>query len=116
MSEAKHKPEKQPEIIRFPVFRDDKGNRFVFPGLYQGGTNGQSGTDIWARCLHIKIALNVEQEKETLNVPLDADGFLTFPHVPADASSRGFAHGSSKVWIVGGPEFEAIAKAEGRQP
>jgi hypothetical protein len=33
----------EPELIRFPVFRDDKGNRFVFPGLYHGGGERRVG-------------------------------------------------------------------------
>lgn len=94
------------EIVKFPVFLDRRGNRFVFPGLYSGG-NGFVATEVWSRSRQIEVALGVTEEKGTFDVPIDDDGRLTFPHVPADAGSSGFAHGSSKVWIIGGPEFDA---------
>lgn len=91
------------DTVRFPVFRDDKGNRFVFPGLYSSNDRTAS----WEARLHIRLALHVEEEKEPLVVPVDDDGDLAFPHLPADAISPGFAHGGSTVWIIGGPEFDA---------
>jgi len=104
MSEQTHAP----EAVRYPVFRDGKGNRFVFPGVYSFA--GQSAG--WAYCRGICAALGVEEEKDTLDVVPDEDGMLAFSRVVASAGSSGFQHGSSEVWLIGGPEFDAIVNVE----
>jgi hypothetical protein len=89
-------------IIKFPVFKDKRGNRFIFPNLYSG--EGKSVS--WTFCRQTCVALGVSEEKETFNQEVDGDGMLNFPRVVAEAGSAGFAHGSSVVWLIGGPEFE----------
>jgi hypothetical protein len=96
------------EPVSFPVFKDRSGNRFIFPGVYEG-TQGWSGTTLWSYCLQMQTALGVNQEKDNFEVTRDADGGLTFPHVPAEAGSSGFAHGGTQVWIISGPVFDEIS-------
>lgn len=93
-----------PEAVRYPVFRDDKGNRFVFPGLY----SYEDRRADWGHRRMTCAALRVAEEKFNLLVVPDDEGMLNFPHVVADAHSPGFAHGGDVVWIIGGPEFDAI--------
>lgn len=59
----------------------------------------------------ICAALRVEEERETLDVEEDDSGVIHFPHVKATAGSSGFLHGSCSVWLIGGPQFDAIDKA-----
>jgi hypothetical protein len=99
--------ERAPEAVRYPVFRDKNGNRFVFPSVYSFESQSAS----WSYCRGICAALGVEEEADTLNV-VPEDGFLNFPRVVASAGSSGFEHGSSEVWLIGGPEFDAIANAD----
>jgi hypothetical protein len=94
-------------VVRFAVFRDRQGNRFVFPGVYDANDRSID----WVKCRVICAALGVEEEKERLSVVEDADGFVSFPHVKAEAGHRGFLHGGEKVWLIGGPEFDAITRA-----
>lgn len=98
------------EALRFPVFRDQRGNRFVFPSLYKGG-DGVLATSLWSRCRQICAALNVTEEHDTLDVVPEGNS-LVFPHVPASAGSSGFAHGSGRVWLIGGPEFDSAASKD----
>jgi hypothetical protein len=72
---------------------------------------GLSATQMWAYCLQLQVALKVDKEKETFDVKVE-DGHLNFPHVVADAGSRGFKHGGAKVWLISGPKFDEIAKEE----
>lgn len=95
--------------VEFPVFNDGNGNRFVFPGIYVSDRRPYN----WDRCRTLCTALRVEEEKERLVVKPNAKGELAFPRVEASAGHSGFAHGSADVWIIGGPTFDAIAKAEG---
>jgi len=104
MTEQTHAP----EAVRYPVFRDKNGNRFVFPGVYS--YEGQSAG--WAYCRQICAALRVEEEKDTFDVVPDDEGMLNFSRVVASAGSSGFRHGSSEVWLIGGPEFDAVANVE----
>jgi hypothetical protein len=101
------------ETIRFPVFVDQDGNRFIFPSVYHETEDGRglSATQMWAYCLQLQVALKVDKEKETFDVKVE-DGHLNFPHVVADAGSRGFKHGGAKVWLISGPKFDEIAKEE----
>lgn len=98
----------EPEAVRFPVFRDEKGNRFVFPGLYS--FEGQIAN--WGLCRSICAALRIEEEKASLDIVPDDEGMLNFPRVVASAGSSGFRHGGAEVWLIGGPEFEAIEREE----
>lgn len=106
---ADHKRTEHGTAVRFPVFRDDKGNRFVFPGLY----TFEGHTARWMFCRQICAAICVEQEAETFDVLPDCQGMLNFPRVVADAGSSGFFHGSSEVWIIGGPTFDASPETFG---
>jgi hypothetical protein len=92
--------------IKFPVFVDNRGNRFVFPGLYSSIEEGKSVD--WFFCRKICCALGVTEEKEPLRVEKDEAGVMTFEHVKAEAGGPGFAHGSGNVYLIGGPEFDAI--------
>ena len=96
------------EAVRFPVFRDWKGNRFVFPGLY----SYEDKMVGWGFCRQTEVALGVTEEKDTFDVVPDSEGMLNFSRVVADAGSRGFMHGGSKVWLIGGPEFNAFVKED----
>lgn len=96
------------EAVKFPVFADHRGNRFVFPGLY----SYESQRADWEYCLRIQAALNVSQEKATFDVIPDAEGMLVFPRVIASAGSSGFRHGSSDVWLIGGPKFDEVYAAD----
>lgn len=91
--------------LSFPVFRDINGERFVFPGFYASDERPYN----WGYARHICVALHLEEENDRLVVTPDSDGSLTFPHVEASAGHRGFAHGSSDVWLIGGPTFDAIS-------
>ncbi|RUW56377.1 hypothetical protein [Mesorhizobium sp. M8A.F.Ca.ET.021.01.1.1] len=99
---------KYPELVSFPVFKDAMGNRFVFPGVYKGSQDWSAPT-LWAYCRQMEVALGVTQEAENFEIKCDEGGGLTFPHVPASAGSRGFAHGSAQVWIISGPTFDEIS-------
>lgn len=94
-------------IVSFPVFVDEKGNRFIFPG-YRDTSTGDTRTS-WGYSLQICSALNVKQETEKFRVTLDENNNMNFPHVLADATAPGFAHGGSEVWIIGGPTFDEIS-------
>lgn len=95
--------------IEFPVFNDGHGNRFVFPGVYVSGERPYN----WDRCRTLCAALRIKEEKDRLIVEPNDKGELAFPRVEASAGHPGFAHGSTDVWIIGGPTFDDIAKAEG---
>jgi hypothetical protein len=89
--------------IRFPVFKDRKGNRFVFPGVYVSDDKSYD----WSQCRMICASIGVEEEKEKLSVTLEGTELINFPHVKASAGHRGFLHGGETIWLIGGPEFEA---------
>lgn len=97
--------------VEFPVFNDGKGNLFVFPGFYTEPDNPDrlSATTIWSKARHIEMALGVTEEKDRLCLETDDDGGMTFPHVIAEAMSRGFAHGGDTVWLISGPTFDECA-------
>lgn len=97
--------------VKFPVFADKQGNRFVFPGLY---SSSDGATVSWGYCRQIEVALGVAEEKERLCVPVE-DGMLNFPHVKAEAGSRGFMHGSGEVYLIGGPEYDRVAAEQAPQ-
>lgn len=92
--------------VRFPVFRDRRGNRFVFPGVYVSDERSYD----WARCRMICAAIGVDEEKDRLAVTEDNGELINFPHVVASAGHRGFLHGGEKIWLIGGPEYDATAK------
>lgn len=92
-----------PEAVRFPVFKDTKGNRFVFPGLYNY-EDRRADTFV---CLEICLAVGVTLEPATFDV-VPKDNMLVFPRLIADAASYGFRHGGETVWLIGGPMFEDI--------
>lgn len=94
--------------VRYPVFADGKGNRFVFPGLY----SDDEKTAGWGFCRQIEAALGVTEEEQTFDVMPDDNGVMNFPHVVAEAGSRGFAHGHNTVWLIGGPTFDGIVAEE----
>lgn len=91
------------EALRFPVFSDKQGNRFVFPAVY----SHQDKSAEWGYRRAICAALGVTEEPETFDVIPETDGSLSFPHLVADATSGGFRHGGSQVWLIGGPKFDA---------
>lgn len=107
-------PTARREEVRLAVFRDRRGNQFVFLGLkHEAGT--------WGRRRAACAALGVSEEDEPLTVLVE-NGAYIFPHVEASAGSSGFAHGSSTVYLIGGPEFDqefdqvARSAAEGASP
>lgn len=94
-------------IVRFPIFRDDYGNRFVFPTIHDHNET-LPPTYRWAWCRQAEIALTVTEEEENLSVEIDSEGFMNFTHVVTTCGSRGFEHGAETVWLVGGPEFDSF--------
>ena len=91
--------------IGFYVFNDDKGNRFVFPGVCKVDHESVD----WAYRMTLTTALLLKEEPDLLYVD-EVDGVINMPHVPADATHHNFLHGGSTVWIIGGPIFdEAMA-------
>lgn len=94
----------QAEAVRYPVFVDHKGNRFIFPDLYAY----EEKTVSWGYCRQTEVALGVTEEKDKFEVIPDDEGMLNFSRVVASAGSRGFAHGGAEVWLIGGPEFDKV--------
>lgn len=95
------------ESRQFAVFRDQAGNRFIFPSIYD---DGETSID-WAQCMSLRLALDIEEEKERLVVPIEG-GELRFPHVRSEARHHSFMHGAATVYLISGPTFDGIA-AEG---
>ena len=89
---------------RTQSFTDDKGNRFIFPGLiiWPDGS-GPSGSDLILRAMTLSQALRVKLDADWLRFDPTA-----FPHIVASAGHRNFAHGSEDVWLFAGPEFDAV--------
>jgi hypothetical protein len=97
-------------LVRYHVFRDAGGNRFVFPTVYDyDAPDGSCSRVSWEYCRRLCCALSVSEEKFKLLVAPDEEGKLNFPHVVAEAHSRGLAHGGSTVWIIGGPRYDEIS-------
>lgn len=91
-------------IRKYPVFRDDRNNRFVFPGVFSDEERSVN----WSQCLMYETFLKVKQEKISLGV--DTEFF--FPHIRSSAGHPNFAHGSEDVFIIGGPMFDEIWQEE----
>jgi hypothetical protein len=89
-------------VYKFPVFVDQKGNRFIFPGLYTSDIDGRSAT--WSYCLQLEIALKVKKEAETFDV---VPG-IGYSYVESEATSPSFAHGGDIVHLIGGPLFDEV--------
>lgn len=102
-------PEEKKPAVSYPVFNDRRGNRFVFPGLYSSDEDGKRAS--WGECMTICAALGVTHEKDHLIIPIEPDGTMLFEHVKCSAGSSGFMHGSSTVYLISGPDFDAV-KAE----
>lgn len=92
------------ESVKFPVFRDDKGNRFIFPSIRSDDSTSIS----WAQCRSICAATGVEEEPERLNLEADEKGKMNFPHIKTEILHPGFAHGAASVYLIGGPTFDEI--------
>jgi hypothetical protein len=92
---------------RAKVFRDDNGNRMVFPGwVYYDRAAEPLETTWWSRAMMMRTATGLEIE----------DGWLEFdpekfPHIDTTIGSRGFAHGSERVFVFAGPAFDEILAA-----
>lgn len=88
----------------YPVFRDEKDNRFVFPGVFADEDRSIN----WSQCLTYEMLLNVKQEKTRLGV----DTEFYFPHIKSEAYHPNFAHGAEDVFIIGGPLFDEILEEQ----
>lgn len=99
--------EAQNTEVKFAVFRDEQGNRFVFPSIFD---DGEKSID-WAQCMSLRLALNIEEEKERLVVPVE-DGEFRFSHVRSEALHRSFMHGAATVYLISGPTFDEISSEQ----
>lgn len=93
--------------IEFPVFSDDRGNRFVFPSIRK---DGEKSIDWW-QCRTLSLAIGLTEEPERLVVP-EVDGAWQFTHIKTEIAHRGFAHGAASVYLISGPVFDEIAGEE----
>ena len=87
-------------------FTDDRGNRFIFPGLIVRPSDPKSisGSDVILRSMSLSCVLGVTLDKDRIEIDPD-----NFPHVESDAGHPGFAHGGATVWLFDGPVFDKIA-------
>ncbi len=92
--------------VKFAVFRDRLGNRFVFPGIHEKRNRHIDP----AECAVMEMALNISKEPDLLTVERDDDMSLMFEHIRSEVLHINFKHGAATVYLIGGPEFEA-AKA-----
>jgi hypothetical protein len=91
-------------LSKAKVFKDDKGNRMMFPGyIYDEGEELPSQGSFWNTGIEIKIATGLDMEPEWF----DFDR-AKFPHVKTSIGSSGFAHGSAEVYLFDGPAFLEI--------
>lgn len=90
--------------ISYPVFDSGDGNKFIFPGFFSSSDHERTAT--YGQCLSYELALGVVLEKERLEVVVQEDGMLNFPHVVAGVGHPGFAHGGADIYIVAGPTFD----------
>lgn len=89
---------------RAKVFRDDKGNRMVFPSMiYDDRADEPLATEMWRRGLEMRAATGLEMEEGWLDIDR-----ARFPHVVTEAGSSGFLHGRATAYLFDGPVFEAI--------
>lgn len=92
--------------VSYPVFVDDKGNRILFPTLY---SDEEKSYD-WDKAMMIRLVLGLTVEQELFKVPVDEENNFVLTHVKTEAIHRGFAHGGSVVYLIGGPEFDKVVK------
>jgi hypothetical protein len=94
---------------RAKVFRDDKGNRMLFPAYIYRGDDEVPLSSFWFSKYHeMRLATGLEMEDDWL--VFDDEHF---PHVKTDITSPGFAHGGAEVLLFDGPQFQSVlAEAE----
>lgn len=90
--------------ITFPVFSDDKGNRFIFPSICD---DGEKSIDFY-QCMTLRLAIGVKEEPERLVVDV-IDGSLQLRHIRTEILHPGFAHGAATVLLLSGPSFDEMA-------
>lgn len=97
------------ETREYSVFKDEHGNRFVFPGIYKDDKNSIN----WSFNRYLCMVTGAIEEKELFSVPI-IDGMVKFPHIKSTVTSSGFKHGREDVFIIGGPIFdEVVANGKG---
>lgn len=89
--------------VRYKVFNDEKGNRFIFPGIYD-----QPELSVDSLSWHLCLLLHLKLESTTFDVVADENGFMNFPHIKTSVGHSRFAHGSADIWLIGGPEFDSV--------
>jgi hypothetical protein len=90
--------------IRYPVFVDEDGNRFLFCGLYEDDITSVSAS----RCWELAIVLGLTQETDMMEIPVE-DGSLVFPHVCIDITHPNLMS-ATPGYLVGGPKFDEVAR------
>lgn len=87
----------------------------VFPDIWWGEAKngGQSAFDTWARALEICLAIGLNHgdgPSDNIEVEVDDNDGIKLPHAKSMIYHPGFALGQADVWVVGGPQFDAISK------
>lgn len=102
--------------VRARVFSKD-GNRFLVPGFWCNEDDedwrGMSVSSILCEGMMLGVVCGLDSHQEWMDLETREDGTAELTWVPYEMIGRVFAHGGTRVMLIGGPLFdEAVAKIE----